>query len=1350
MHKTTTLFLRTLSRIAIVFIMQFFVSSDVHSEAGTFNVSITPGVVYKGCQTVYTVTITTVSAASNKELGSFIFSLPNDLGTPSALSSITSGSGKSWSGSISGQNIRLNANNASSAVLKSNNETLQFTFTATSSASASTHNWTSIIGYEPVNFSGSTNTPSNGQPSTIIRDSAPTGFSYPSISPISYGTSGSVTPSALTSQEATVSYSISPSNVAGVTINASTGVISYSNLVTAGTYLFTVTVSNCVGSATADFSLEIQKVQLTVTPANVTRVYGSANPTFTATITGFVNSQTSSVLTGSPGLTTLALPSSPIGTYSITASIGSLSSSNYSFSFGSGTLTVTKKPLTISTSAQNKVYDGTTLATLNTPSISGVVSGDDVVLSSYTAAFSTAAVGNAKPVTVSTFTISGAAASNYDLSQPTGLQANITPAPLTISADTYFRPWKTSVPSSTQYSTGFSVSGLVNEETVPSVYLQYPSGTNSGAGNNDPVGLYPNAIIPSAAQSAGTFSASNYSITYVRGDIVIGNLFYSVSNGNWNSAATWSSTSGGSAGTSVPDQHDFVFIERGNTVTVTSNASCVNLTFDANGGLGGTLQVDPGVTLDVSQVVALHLDPALNTTGNINGSGTLRAKSMQIGSSGSSSPNAASTSNQLNLRVSRLELQNDFTINNADNGTSKANIEKVNIFSPCAFFLRNIIINQNITGLSSTVEIYAETGSTVNLFGGANPISIRSVQSLLTDKVKFILNSSTFNFNSSTTPQTIPFTLSNSGSGGTTNPINVNYGHLTINNTHGSGATLGAAITGTRVIENITVGDINQGSLLNTGNFNVTMANGKSLNVSAGSTLNAGTSIIQLGTSAAGGTAHIEGTFQTANSSGFSGSAATAIKSMYSPSINLGSASMVEYNAVGNQTVTPFSGGYKGLKISGGGLKTLSASTTVSRELVLNRGYLIASATNILSLTKGAISTGASVLSFVDGELRKIGDLDRPEGFLYPSGSFNNGAPVYRPIKLSDLKNPKNGVDEEYFTVHFHPMFWVNKEHPNPNKNYKIKPVNRSTKTRTIKNLNTTEFWDIDRMEGSSAMVTLTHTWNSNPVPNLSVQSPLRIGLGHYKYVENDESQIGWEDATETDRPAGSPIARRFVGGDLNNGYIIVTNVSDFSPVAFGELDDDAFTSAAMPVTLIDFRARITPDNKVALGWATASESLNKGFRIQRQTASNGMGGKFEQIGFVGSKAHGGNSQSSLYYNFMDQMPIKGTSFYRLVQEDLDGTLTNSEVRLINLSESQSVVLLYPNPSNGSFTVSRTPNGKKISIVIYDLAGKIVKQVFNIAEPIYRMDLEQPGMYTVKLTCAETGEQSIQRIVIQK
>ena len=86
--------------------------------------------------------------------------------------------------------------------------------------------------------------------------------------------------------------------------------------------------------------------------------------------------------------------------------------------------------------ANNKVYDGTTVATINSNNVIlvGVVGGDVVALSTngYTANFASPNIGTGITVTVNGLSLSGPSATNYTLSQPTGLTANITAAGVTI------------------------------------------------------------------------------------------------------------------------------------------------------------------------------------------------------------------------------------------------------------------------------------------------------------------------------------------------------------------------------------------------------------------------------------------------------------------------------------------------------------------------------------------------------------------------------------------------------------------------------------------------------------------------------------------------------------------------------------------------------------------------------------------------------------------------------------------------------------------------------------------------------------------------------------------------------
>ena len=113
----------------------------------------------------------------------------------------------------------------------------------------------------------------------------------------------------------------------------------------AGTQLlsvtFTPTDSTNYNTANANVNLVVNKATLTVTAINASRWQGTANPIFTDIIIGFVNGDTSAIVSGVASFSTTAVTVSPVGTYPITVTAGNLSASNYTFSFVNGALIIT-------------------------------------------------------------------------------------------------------------------------------------------------------------------------------------------------------------------------------------------------------------------------------------------------------------------------------------------------------------------------------------------------------------------------------------------------------------------------------------------------------------------------------------------------------------------------------------------------------------------------------------------------------------------------------------------------------------------------------------------------------------------------------------------------------------------------------------------------------------------------------------------------------------------------------------------------------------------------------------------------------------------------------------------------
>jgi hypothetical protein len=94
-------------------------------------------------------------------------------------------------------------------------------------------------------------------------------------------------------------------------------------------------------TATKTVTITVTAAVLTVTANKVSVPHNRPIPPLRYTVTGFVNGDNKSVLSGSPNESTTAKQGSPVGKYPITITQGTLSAANYTFTFVNGTLNIT-------------------------------------------------------------------------------------------------------------------------------------------------------------------------------------------------------------------------------------------------------------------------------------------------------------------------------------------------------------------------------------------------------------------------------------------------------------------------------------------------------------------------------------------------------------------------------------------------------------------------------------------------------------------------------------------------------------------------------------------------------------------------------------------------------------------------------------------------------------------------------------------------------------------------------------------------------------------------------------------------------------------------------------------------
>ena len=270
-----------------------------------------------------------------------------------------------------------------------------------------------------------------------------------------------------------------------------------------------------------DGALTITKVPLTVTADDASRAYGAANPTFTATLSGFVNGQdlATSGVSGLAACTSVATPTSPASppTVAITCAIGTLAATNYDFTpFVDGALTITKAPLTVTADDASRAYGAANptftatlsgfqnLETLATSGVSGLAACTSVATPTSPASPPTVAI---------TCAIGTLAATNYDFTPFVDGALTITKAPLTVTADDASRAYGAANPTFTA-----TLSGFQNLETLATSGVSGLAACTSVATPTSPASP-PTVAITCAI---GTLAATNYDFTlFVDGALTI-------------------------------------------------------------------------------------------------------------------------------------------------------------------------------------------------------------------------------------------------------------------------------------------------------------------------------------------------------------------------------------------------------------------------------------------------------------------------------------------------------------------------------------------------------------------------------------------------------------------------------------------------------------------------------------------------------------------------------------------------------------------------------------------------------------------------------------------------------------
>ncbi|MEL7005428.1 MAG: T9SS type A sorting domain-containing protein, partial [Bacteroidota bacterium] len=188
-----------------------------------------------------------------------------------------------------------------------------------------------------------------------------------------------------------------------------------------------------------------------------------------------------------------------------------------------------------------------------------------------------------------------------------------------------------------------------------------------------------------------------------------------------------------------------------------------------------------------------------------------------------------------------------------------------------------------------------------------------------------------------------------------------------------------------------------------------------------------------------------------------------------------------------------------------------------------------------------------------------------------------------------------------------------------------------------------------------------------------------------------------------------------------------------------------------LPVELISFSGEWI-DSKVELRWATATEINNDRFEVERShDAIN-----FITLGVVNGR---GNSSTINEYEYRDNNPLSGISYYRLKQVDFDGAFEYSEIVRV---ESQVTFdnlkfSVFPNPArsidNLNIQLITYAPELPLNLRILDTNGTVIRTLENIDIPfsdkltlgVQELKLKS-GVYLIQVT--QQRKTAVYRVLI--
>lgn len=320
---------------------------------------------------------------------------------------------------------------------------------------------------------------------------------------------------------------------------------------------------------------------------------------------------------------------------------------------------------------------------------------------------------------------------------------------------------------------------------------------------------------------------------------------------------------------------------------------------------------------------------------------------------------------------------------------------------------------------------------------------------------------------------------------------------------------------------------------------------------------------------------------------------------------------------------------------------TLNNNLSISAVHTFTNGLIATSVTpNYLIYEAGSSHTGSNDSRHVTGWVKKNGTTD----FTFPVGDNS----YLRTAAVSGL-SLSSEINCKYYT-------------PTSNTINLISPLVQ---------VKANEYWQIDKVSGGTAQITLNWDHSKVPMDNVLVSE---IVVVHY-------TGGNWTDAGGT------------ASGNVTTTGTVTSNATgSFSPFTLG------YKAFPVPLKLISFTGERS-GGITYLKWITENEENVSHFEVQRSYDAM----TYSTIGTISGRNRGQREQ----YNLQDPIVLQGLAYYRLRSVDIDGKYSYSRVIVVSDNDITSGSFVVINPVRTTLTIlNRTGKEGQFDYSLYNMAGQ--------------------------------------------